>query len=200
MVPARSQIGWQISSGSEWGRSGVGTVRIRHYRVRKGRGYWEPTYRMKAAGFRLTALGPEGPDAWGKAERLNVAWDKARRNDTRAATFESDTLGWLFEQYRHTGVWAAKEPRTREEWELAWRTIGPVFSDVLVAKTISKLATRFIQNCARRPRSITAIASSRFSERFWRSPSPSSSSARIRHIGLRTPLPRDAARFGSNMR
>jgi hypothetical protein len=109
-------------------------VRIRLYRVRKGRGYWEPTARMKAAGFRLTALGPDGPEAWGKAERLNAAWDKARRNDTRADTFESDTLGWLFEQYRHTGVWAAKEPRTREEWELAWRTIGPVFGDLLVAK------------------------------------------------------------------
>ena len=134
MVPARSQIRWQISSGSEWGRSGVGTVRIRLYRVRKGRGYWEPTARMKAAGFRLTALGPDGPEAWGQAERLNAAWDKARRNDSRAASFEPDTLGWLFEQYRHTGVWAAKAPRTREEWELAWRTIGPVFGDLLVAK------------------------------------------------------------------
>ena len=109
-------------------------MRIRLYRVRKGRGYWEPTARMKAAGFRLTALGPDGPEAWSKAERLNAAWDKARRNDSRAATFEPDTLGWLFEQYRHTGVWRTKEPRTREEWELAWRTIGPVFGDLPVAK------------------------------------------------------------------
>ena len=56
----------------------MGRVRIRHYRIRKGRGYWEPTARMKALGFRVMALGPHGPEAWAQAERMNAEWDKAR--------------------------------------------------------------------------------------------------------------------------
>ena len=116
---------------SEWGRSaGMGTVRIRHYRVRKGRGYWEPTAKMKALGFRVSPLGPDGPEAWAKAERLNSEWDLARKSGTPVATYEHGTLGWLHQKYRTMDVWAKKEARTREEWDLAWRVIQPVFADV----------------------------------------------------------------------
>ena len=108
----------------------MGSVRIRHYRIRKGRGYWEPTAKMKAAGFRLMPVGPDGPEAWARAERLNLEWDAARKGLTKTKHYEHATLGWLFAQYRSMGVWAAKEPRTREEWELAWRVIEPVFGDV----------------------------------------------------------------------
>jgi len=111
----------------------MGTVRIRHYRVRKGRGYWEPTAKMKAAGFRVTPLGPNGPDAWAKAEQLNAEWDKTRAGDGAAVeTFHEGTLGWLFHRYRELGVWEKKAVRTREEWELAWSVIKPVFGDVPV--------------------------------------------------------------------
>ena len=110
----------------------MGRVRIRHYRVRKGRGYWEPTATMKAAGFRLMPLGPDGPEAWAKAERLNDEWDKHRESGGKAAVYANGTLGWLFDQYRTMGVWAKKEVRTREEWELAWEVIRPVFADVRV--------------------------------------------------------------------
>ena len=108
----------------------MGTVRIRHYRIRKARGYWEPTARMKAIGFRVTPLGPDGPEAWAKAERLNHQWDEVRKNGGPAETFDHGTLGWLYEQYRSMGVWAKKEMRTREEWELAWGVIKPLFADV----------------------------------------------------------------------
>ena len=32
------------------------------------------------------------------------------------------------------GVWTNKEVRTREEWELAWNIIKPVFADLPVSK------------------------------------------------------------------
>jgi hypothetical protein len=108
-------------------------VRIRHYRIRKGRAYWEPTARMRAAGFRLVPLGVPGPDAWAHAERLNAQWDKARKGANAVETYPHGTLGWLFTEYRTMGVWAKKAPRTREEWELAWEIIKPVFADVPVA-------------------------------------------------------------------
>src|SRR6476660_8107002 len=101
----------------------MGSIRIRHYRVRKGRGYWEPTAKMKAAGFRLTPLGPHSPEAWSKAELLNAEWDQVRGGQEKPPVYADKTVGWLFEQYRTLGVWAKKEVRTREEWELAWGVI-----------------------------------------------------------------------------
>ena len=50
----------------------------RHYRLVKGHGYWSPTPKMKALGFRSVALGPHGPDAKLKAEEWNAKWDAVR--------------------------------------------------------------------------------------------------------------------------
>ena len=121
----------------------MGTVRIRHYRIRKGRGYWEPTARMKAIGFRLTPLGPDGPEAWLKAERLNCQWDQTRKDGAEVETYGHGTLGWLHEQYRTMGAWAKKEVRTREEWELAWDVIKPVFADLPVGAIDFKACDTF---------------------------------------------------------
>jgi hypothetical protein len=88
---------------------------------------------MKALGFRLTPLGPDGPDAWAQAEKLNAQWDKARAGESHVEAFDEGTLGWLFHRYRAMGVWGKKAVRTREEWELAWEIIDPVFGDVSVA-------------------------------------------------------------------
>ncbi len=109
----------------------MGSVRIRHYRIRKGRGYWEPTAQMKAAGFRLMPVGPDGPEAWARAERLNREWDAARKGLTEEETLRSTPRS--AGSSLNTAAWACglqKRPRTREEWELAWRVIEPVFADV----------------------------------------------------------------------
>jgi hypothetical protein len=79
-------------------------VRIRHYRIRKGRAYWEPTARMKALGFRGMALGLPGPEAWAQAERMNAEWDKARATGNAVEHYDRGTLGWLFDEYRTMGV------------------------------------------------------------------------------------------------
>jgi hypothetical protein len=89
---------------------------------------------MKAKGFRVTALGLDGPEAWARAQKLNDDWDLIKSGQGLAAKVWPDkSLGWLFEQYRGTNVWETKAPRTREEWELAWKFIAPVFGDVPVA-------------------------------------------------------------------
>ena len=71
-------------------------VRIRYYRVRWGRGFWEPTRPMRAAGFRLKPLGPDGPDAWAEAERLNGLWDQARSNKTKVVAYSPGTPSATF--------------------------------------------------------------------------------------------------------
>jgi hypothetical protein len=88
---------------------------------------------MKAAGFRLVPLGPDGSEAWARAERLNADWDKTRQGEA-VEQYERETLGWLFHRYRRMHVWAKKQPRTREEWDEAWEVIRPVFADVPVAE------------------------------------------------------------------
>jgi hypothetical protein len=88
---------------------------------------------MKARGFRVLPLGPDGPEAWEKAEKLNAQWDAERKGQAAKRTWPDGTLGWLFDQYRKTNEWARKKPRTREEWDLAWKVIEPVFADIPVA-------------------------------------------------------------------
>ena len=49
-------------------------IKIRNYQVRRnGRGFWEPTPRMRALGFRSVPCGPDGPDAWAIAEAVETA-------------------------------------------------------------------------------------------------------------------------------
>jgi hypothetical protein len=80
----------------------VSKVKVSYYRVkRNGRGFWEPTPKMKALGFGSVPCGPDGPDAWARAEVWNNRWEGSR-----------------------------KAPRTREDWWRGWKRIKPVFGDV----------------------------------------------------------------------
>lgn len=111
-------------------------MRVRYYSVIKGRGYWQPTAAMRAVGFRPVACGPDGPSAWQKAESLNAAWDK-RASQPQAPTVAPTIVTWprgsigeAFDLYRSTNEWAKKAPRTREDWERAWKYIGSTFGRV----------------------------------------------------------------------
>ena len=53
-------------------------IKVRHYVVKGGKAFWQPTPKMKALGFHAVPLGPDGPDAWAIAERWNGRWDKTR--------------------------------------------------------------------------------------------------------------------------
>ncbi len=125
----------------------MGRVRIRHYVVRNGRGYWQPTARMKAAGFRLRSLGADGPDAWAAAERLNRDWDGHRLAGVRpqvepadatpetaeaAVSYPRGSVGEAFQRYLRLEEWRKKAPGTRDKiWWPAWRRrIRPYFGDL----------------------------------------------------------------------
>ena len=54
------------------------TVKIRHYVVKRGKGFWQPTNKMREVGFGSVPCGPDGPAAWALAEQWNRRWDQSR--------------------------------------------------------------------------------------------------------------------------
>lgn len=122
--------------------------KIRHYSVRRnGRGFWEPTPKMKAVGFGSVPCGPDGPGAWAIAEQWNNRWDATRTGAAPSPAMASAqnlsvdqieeltiypprSLGEAFRQYRRTEEWCSKAPRTREDWWRGWKRIKQVFGDV----------------------------------------------------------------------
>lgn len=110
----------------------MGSVKIPYYSVKKGRGYWQPTPKMKAAGFSLIRCGPDGPDAWKIAATWNERWQRHRQGRTQdeISRWPIGSIGEALDRYRRTSEWQDKKPRTREEWERAWARIAPVFGDL----------------------------------------------------------------------
>ena len=117
----------------------------RHYVVRRGRAFWQPTAKMKATGFHPVPLGPDGPVAFHIAEQWNRRWDAARtglapspamsanlsQTDSESLTvYPPRSLGEAFRAYRGTEEWRRKAPRTREDWWRGWKRIKPIFGDV----------------------------------------------------------------------
>ena len=110
----------------------MGNVKIRYYTAKKGRGYWQPTMEMRKLGFKPTSCGPDGPAAWLIAEELNAAWDNRSAQPVvipKVTRWPKGSIGEAFDVYRGTHEWAKKAPRTREDWERAWRYIGSTFGD-----------------------------------------------------------------------
>lgn len=119
-----------------------------YYRVRrKGRGFWEPSAKMKRLGFENMPCGPDGPDAWRVAKEWNERWQRVRRGveplpgdlrrqgvspDAPIATqvYPPGSLGEALARYRKTPEWIKKAVRTREDWGRAWKRIDPVFGDM----------------------------------------------------------------------
>ena len=123
-------------------------LKISYYAIRRnGRAYWEPRPHMRALGFYSVPCGRDGPDAWAIAEEWNRRWRAVKRGEAPSPAMASAqnlspelseeltvypprSLGEAFRRYRRTAEWAAKEPRTREDWWRGWRQIKPVFGDV----------------------------------------------------------------------
>jgi hypothetical protein len=108
----------------------VGWFKVRYYTVKKGRGYWQATPVMKSAGFPSSvACGKDGPKAREIAGLWNSRWDDHRTGRSKGRRWPSGSLGEALECYRETETWKAKAPKTRAEWERAWRDIAPIFGD-----------------------------------------------------------------------
>ena len=121
-------------------------VRVRHYVVKRGKGFWQPTKKMKALGFGSVPCGPDAPGAWAIAEEWNRRWDQARsgevpspamasaqnlsfENSEELTVYPPRSLGDAFRRYRRTEEWKRKAPRTREDWWRGWKRIKPVLGD-----------------------------------------------------------------------
>lgn len=109
-------------------------VKIPYYRVKHGRGYFQPTPTMQRQGFAPRSLGADGPEAWAEAYRLYEDWQRHRGGELAAAERKGWPLGSIgsaFDRYRRTEAWAAKAEATRKkDWEWSWRFIEPIFGDV----------------------------------------------------------------------
>jgi integrase len=112
----------------------MGQIRHKHYVVRKGRGFWLATPAMQAHGFCSSVpCGADGPTAWAIADEWESRWQAARSGETPGVkkTWPKGSLGAAFDEFRRSDTWAAKKPRTREEWEQrGWPRIAPIFGDV----------------------------------------------------------------------
>jgi Phage integrase family len=124
------------------------SVKVRHYVVkRNGKGFWQPTKKMKALGFGSVPCGPDGPGAWAIAEEWNRRWDQTRsgqmpspaiasaqnlsfENSEELTVYPPRSLGEAFRRLRRTPEWSRKAPRTREDWWRGWKRIKPIFGDV----------------------------------------------------------------------
>jgi integrase len=122
------------------------TIKLKQYRVRRDRGFWEPTPKMQALGFTSIPCGPDGPGAWAIAEEWERRWQATRSGETPSPAMVSSenlspeqsegltiypprSLGEAFRRYRRTHEWGGKAPRTREDWWRAWKRIKPIFGD-----------------------------------------------------------------------
>ena len=120
----------------------MANIKVAQYRIkRNGRGFWCPHSKQRAAGFRHTPCGRDGPAAWALAEEMNAKWQAYLRGEVPSPAqlgkvspeqaddlipYRRGSLGYGFQQYRKTTVWSQdKKERTREDWMRAWRHIGP---------------------------------------------------------------------------
>ena len=125
----------------------MGSVKIPYYVVKRGRGFWQPTKKMRALGFHQVPCGVDGPAAWKVAETWNQRWQATRSGQSPSPALVSasnlsperseeltvyppHSLGDAFRRYRRTPEWARKAPRTREDWWRGWKRIKPIFGDV----------------------------------------------------------------------
>jgi hypothetical protein len=108
-------------------------IKLKHYVVRKGKhGYWLPTPKMQAMGFRPVACGHDGPDAWKVAQEWEDRYQAARRGELpdAAKVYPTGSIGEAFQRYRQMQAWKTRPIRTREDWERGWKWIEPVFGDL----------------------------------------------------------------------
>lgn len=103
----------------------MGSVKLKHYVVRKGRGYWLATPKMVDAGFTSIKCGPDGPAAWATAREWENRWQAHRKGvpSPAARRYPKSSIGDAFERFRATKSWSVKPPRTREDWERGWAHI-----------------------------------------------------------------------------
>jgi hypothetical protein len=83
---------------------------------------------MIAKGARIISCGDDGPAAWALAGKAYAEWKAGKPRDLEnrlRGSARAGAIGAAFLEYRATDEWKAKAPRTREDWERAWKRIEP---------------------------------------------------------------------------
>lgn len=116
----------------------MGRVKVRYYVVRNGRGFWQPKASIRALGFTAVACGEDGPNAWARAEDMNLKVKRvkaglepapalARTMSVEAAedmrVHPVGSIAEAFARYRRTEEFARKAAATRDEWWRAYRRL-----------------------------------------------------------------------------
>ncbi|MDZ4108104.1 MAG: hypothetical protein U1E18_00705 [Brevundimonas sp.] len=124
----------------------VAAIKLRYVRNKRGNLFWEPTPTMRALGFLPKPLGPDAPPAWAEAQSLYENWLRARDGSETFTVEETYPPGSLGEYYRlfkaKSKAWRKKALRTKEDYERAWKHIGPH----LGRKTITKISVTDIED------------------------------------------------------
>lgn len=107
-------------------------LKLAYYVVKKGRGYWQPTSKMRKQGFGSICCGPDGPAAWAVAEEWNKRWQLQRRglSPTSPSRAPRGSVSEAFDRFRQSDEWKRMAPRTQEDWERGQRLIELVFGTV----------------------------------------------------------------------
>jgi hypothetical protein len=124
----------------------MGKIKIPYYSAIAGRGYWRPTRRMRALGFRIVRCGPDGPEAWAIADEWNKRWQAIRKGEAPplvsldqlshddaevTVCYPPGSVGAAFQIYIRTPEWAARGQLTRDKiWWPAWFRIRSMWGDV----------------------------------------------------------------------
>ena len=118
------------------------SARLPYVRRKRGLLFWEPTPAMRAKGFLPRALGPESAESIGEARKLYESWLKANAAGGRRITAHpAGSLGHYLDWQKQTTKWAKKAPRTRDDYERAWRHLQP-----LAGVTLTRIS---VEDCER---------------------------------------------------
>lgn len=121
-------------------------IPIRHLlakRLAKGKTayYWNPTKKMRAAGFSPEALGSDGAKAATRAEELNAQWDAAKSGRTAAPSM--GTFNWLIKKHQGSKLYDKRSKAANQEVDRAFKIIGAEFGEFQVASFRKRHAEKF---------------------------------------------------------
>tara|TARA_R110002167_G_scaffold12963_6_gene54911 strand:+ start:10724 stop:11806 length:1083 start_codon:yes stop_codon:yes gene_type:complete len=101
---------------------------------------------MRALGFRPKALGPDGPAAHTEAVKLYESWLKVKTGGDLVVSYPAGSFGAYYERFKRTKAFARKKPRTREDYDRAWKHLGPAFGSKILTKISAADVEDFLED------------------------------------------------------
>lgn len=133
----------------------MGNDRIRHFRDKGGRYFWQPSATILALGLEAEPLGPDYGAATKRAMELNTLADEMRRGaKTGSNGPKPGSVSLLFREYRASEEFLGLKPRTRRDYGYYLDKIEAEFGAVMV-RAISPRVVKTYYKRVRREVSVT---------------------------------------------